>query len=280
MTRKTFTEVLAATRQAFIENLTLQSYYDFDSSLSWNEIFSGVSFEGALTYVFAFLVYVFRSDVADTADEITATIATEHEFSIPWYRDIALAFQLGDMLVHNETTYKHDYAAIDATKQIVKFAQVRRKLIAGVTTLQVFATKEGKAAMTVDELAAFNGYMTGKGAGGDHFQFISLAPDNLTLNMTVYYDPQILKSTGEKLSDGTKPVDLAIADYLNNIKYAGAFNRTKQTDAIQAADGVIDIVLGDVLLNGDLNPNREFESASGFYNAQTINVTYTAANAN
>jgi len=280
MIQKTFNEVLAATRQAFIDNMTLQSYYGYDSSLSWDEIFSKSSFEGALTYVFSFCVFVFQSDVYDKANEITATIATEHEFSIPWYRDVALAFQLGDELVYNETTYKHNYAVVDASKQIVKYSQVRRKLIAGVTTLQVFATKESKAALTTDELAAFNGYMTAKGAAGDHFQFISLAPDNLTMNMTVYYDPQILKSTGEKLSDGTKPVELAIAYYLNNIKYAGAFNRTKQTDAIQAATGVIDIVLGDVLLNGDLNVNREFESASGFYNAQTINVTYTAANAN
>ena len=280
MTRKTFTEVLAATRQAFIENLTLQSYYGFDASLAWNEIFSGVSFEGALTYVFSFLVYVFRSDVADTADEITATIATEHEFGVPWYTALSYAFQLGDVLVYNETTYKHDYASVDESKKIVKYTTIRRRQVSGVTKLQVFATKADKAAMTTDELAAYSGYITQKGAAGEHFQFISLAPDQLIIAMTVYYDPQILKSTGEKLSDGTKSVDVAVADYLNGIKYAGTFNRSKLTDKIQAADGIIDIVLGDVHLNGDLNNSREFESASGFYNAQTITTTYTATNAN
>jgi len=279
MARRTFTEILTATRQRFIENLTLQAYYGLDASLTWDEQFSKSSFEGALTYVSSYVVFLYESIVYDKADEVMATIATEHEFSVPWYADLALAFQLGDEVVYNDTTQKHDYAVVDETKKIVKYSQVRRRQISGVTKLQVFATKANKVALTVDELNAFTAYVTKKGAAGDHFQFISLAPDQLVLNMKVYYDPQILKSTGEKLSDGTKPVDLAVSDYLNSIKYAGAFNRTKQTDSIQSADGVIDVVLENVLLNGDLNTDREFESASGFFVAQTINVTYISTNA-
>lgn len=280
MTRKTFTEVLAATRQAFIENLTLQSYYGYDSSLTWDEIFSKSSFEGALTYVFSFCVWIFQNDIYDTADEITASIASEHEFSIPWYTGISKYFQLGDSLVYDESTYKYAYSVIDESKQIVKFTTIRERQIEGVTKLQVFATKAEKAAMTVDELAAFSGYITQRGAAGTHFQFISLAPDQLVLNMTVYYDPQILKANGEKLSDGTKTVDIAVNAYLDAILYGGKFNRTKQTDKIQVADGVNDVVLGDVYLNGDLNNSREFESASGFYVAQTITVTYIPNYAN
>ena len=96
------------------------------------------------------------------------------------------------------------------------------------------------------------------------------------MNLTVYYDPQVLKSTGEKLSDGTKPIEIAINSYLNTIQYGGLFNRTKQTDAVQLADGVIDVVLGEVLMNDDLKEDREFESPSGFFHAQTINVTFIA----
>ena len=280
MTARTFTEILQTTRAGFVENITLQSIYGLDVTKTFENQFSKVSPESILTYVFSYAIWIYESIISDKAAEITAQINTEHEFSIPWYTGISKAFQLGYSLSYNDLTYKHAYPVIDETKQIVKYTQVRRRIISGVTTLQVFAAKANKASMTVDELTAFSRYMTAKGAAGDHFQFISLAPDNLTLNITVFYDPQILKSTGEKLSDGTKPVNLAIADYLNGIKYTGAFNRSKQTDKIQAADGVIDVVLGDVLLNGDLNNNREFESASGFYVAQTINVTYTAANAN
>lgn len=277
MAARTFSDILLATRTGFIQNSTLQDAYGLDDSLTFDDQFSKTSVEAALTYVFSFCIWVYESIIFAKSDEILATINTEHEFSIPWYKSLAMAFQLGDSLIYNESTFKHDYANIDASKQIVKYATIRQRQIEGVTKLQVFATKTDKAAMTDDELAAFSGYIMQKGAAGTHFQFISLSPYNLVLNLTVYYDPQVLKSTGEKLSDGTKPVEIAIANYLNAIQYGGLFNRTKQTDAIQLADGIFDVVLGNVLMNGDLRDDREFESPSGFFHAETINVTYTAS---
>jgi len=280
MTARTFIELLTATRQAFIENLTLQAHYGLDAAKTWDEQFSKVSFEGALTYVFSYCIWIYESIVFAKADEITATISAKHEFSIPWYTAISKAFQLGDALVYNDATYRHDYPVFDESKQIVKFTTIRQRQITGVTKLQVFATKANKVALTVDELAAFSAYIALQGAAGTHFQFISLAPDQLVINLTVYYDPQILTAAGAKLSDGTKPVELAVNDYLNAIKYGGVFNRTKCTDKIQEAAGVNDVVMGDVRLNGDLSNGREFESASGFYNAQTITVTYVPNYAN
>ena len=277
MAARTFSEILLATRTGFVQNSTLQDAYALDATLSFDDQFGKTSVESALTYVFSFCIWIYESIIFSKSDEIVATINTEHEFSIPWYKALALAFQLGDSLVYNESTFKHDYATIDASKQIVKYATIRQRQIEGVTKLQVFATKANKAAMTVDELSAFSGYFTQKGAAGTHFQFISLAPDNLILNLTVFYDPQILKSNGEKLSDGTKPVDIAINNYLNGIQYGGMFNRTKETEEILASDGVIDAVLANVYMNDDLKTDREFESPSGFFNAQTINVTYTAS---
>ena len=244
MAARTFSDILLATRTGFVQNSTLQDAYGLDASLSFDDQFSKTSVESALTYVFSFCIWVYESIISDKSDEILSTINTEHEFSIPWYKSLALAFQLGDSLVYNESTFKHDYAIIDQTKQIVKYATIRQRQIEGVTKLQVFATKADKEAMTVDELAAFSGYIIQKGAAGTHFQFISLVPDTLVLNLTVYYDPQILKSTGEKLFDGTKPVEIAINNYLNTIQYGGLFNRTKQTDAVQLADGVVDIEIG------------------------------------
>jgi len=160
------------------------------------------------------------------------------------------------------------------TKQIIKFTTIRQRQVEGVTKLQVFATKANKTALTTDELAAFSAYITQTGAAGTHFEFISLNPDQLIINLTVYYDPQILSSTGVSLSDGTKPIEISINSYLNGIKYGGTFNRTRQTDAVQLASGVNDVVLGDISVNADLNNLQSFESASGFYTAQTINAIY------
>lgn len=273
MTR-TLNDILLAIRTDFVANIKLQSIYGLDTTLTFEDQFSRVSFESVLTYIVASAIYLYESIVSAKSDEIESQIASKYPFSIPWYSDIALAFQLGDSLLFDETTYKFNYPAIDSTKQIIKFTTIRQRQVEGVTKLQVFATKANKTALTSDELAAFSSYMTQVGAAGTHFQFISLNPDQLVINLTVYFNPQVLNSTGVSLSDGSKSVDLAIANYLNGIKYGGAFNRTKQTDAIQLAAGVNDIVLGDVKVNGDLNPAQFFESESGFYNAQSINATY------
>jgi hypothetical protein len=47
-------------------------------------------------------------------------------------------------------------------------------------------------------------------------------------------------------------------------------------DAVQAATGVIDVVLGDVELNDVVTNTQTFESESGFYAAEVIVVVYGA----
>lgn len=275
MTARTLTEILTTIRQAWIDNATLAALYDLEISKTWDEQFSKVSLESLLTYIMAYATFIYENIVYDLSASLEALIEAKHEFSIPWYTAVARAFQLGDELVLNATTYAWEYPTIDETKQIVKFTTIRQRQIEGVTKLQIYATKEGKAAMTADELAAFRGYMTDRGAAGTHFQFISLDPDRLKIYMTVYYDPQLLSSIGQSLSTGEFVVNNAIVDFLSNIRYGGVYNRTRQIDAVQAVSGVRDVELGDVFLNEDLMSAREFESASGFYQADLISITYT-----
>ena len=271
---RTLSNILLAVRTDFVENITMQSIYGFDTSLTFEKQFSIVSFESVLTYIIATAIYLYESIVSAKVDEIESQIASKYPFSIPWYSDMALTFQIGDSLLFDETIYKFTYPVIDLTKQIIKFTTIRQRQVEGVTKLQVFATKANKTALTTDELAAFSAYITQTGAAGTHFEFISLNPDQLIINLTVYYDPQILSSTGVSLSDGTKPIEISINSYLNGIKYGGTFNRTRQADAVQLASGVNDVVLGDISVNADLNNLQSFESASGFYTAQTINAIY------
>ncbi|MFZ4707897.1 MAG: hypothetical protein ACOYMF_17990, partial [Bacteroidales bacterium] len=47
---------------------------------------------------------------------------------------------------------------------------------------------------------------------------------------------------GELIVGGSKPVDLAVAAYLQNIPYgSGVMNKTQIIDAIQQAEGVVDV---------------------------------------
>lgn len=272
---RTLDEIKQAIRADFVSNFTLQEAYGLDSSKTFDEQFSKVSLEAIWTFIVASAIYLLEMIVDQKTTELESQIAAEYPFSIPWYFATAKKFQLGDELVFDELTYQFGYALADETKQIVKNVAVRQREISGVTKLQVFATKDAKVALTAGELAAFQSYIKQIGAAGTHFDFISLVPDNLTINLTVNYNPQIMSYAGDRLSGEGKPVDEAINTYLDTIKYGGSFSRTKLVDAVQAADGVFDVVLGDVLINDDLANTQNFESPSGFFKATVVTVNYT-----
>jgi hypothetical protein len=271
---RTLDEIKQAIRADFVANITLQEAYGLDPAKTFDEQFSKVSLEAVFTFIVASAIYLFELIVDQKKAEVENMVAVEMPFSIPWYYAKSLAFQLGDLVTFDETTYKFAYPVIDETKRIVKYAAIRQREVSGVTRLQVFASKANKAALTANELNAFKAYIKGIGAAGTHFDFVSLAPDQLTINLTVYYNPQLIGGDGTSTSGGNKPVNDAIDSYLGAIKYGGAFNRTKLIDVVQAASGVYDAVLGDVRMNGDLVNTQSFESPSGFYVAATVTAIY------
>lgn len=275
---RTHTEILDSIRADFVANVTLQEAYGLDPELLFLEQFSKTSIEAIWTYIVASAIYLHELIIDKKQTEIETTIANKQSFSIPFYQANCLKFQYGDALVFNETTYRFEYEAEDETKQIVKYASVRTLIIEGVSKLEVFVTKAGKVALSVNELAAFEAYFIATGAPGTHFKFVSLAPNQLEINLTVIYDPQLLGTTGQLLSDSSQPVNEAVDTYLNSIKYSGKFNRTKLIDQVQLASGVFDVVMGDVRMDEELSNSQLFSSPSGFFEAETINVTYTPGN--
>lgn len=271
-------EILQEIKANFLGSLTMRSFYGLDATKTFDEQFSPVSLEAQYVEISGALTNDFETFVDVRTSEIEAKIAAEYPFSVSWYFSRALAFQFGDTLEYNPDTFGFSYAIIDASKQIIKHVAIRQVTNDdNVTVLRVYAAKEGKKALNPDELNAFSEYLFQIGAAGTHFEYITRDPDKLTINLRIYYNPQVLNGAGEKLSGGNKPVIEAVNDYLNNIRYAGIFNRTHIVDAIQKADGVSDVVLDDVLLNNVTNNSQSFQSPSGFYVAETINATYTPA---
>ncbi|MDR1370948.1 MAG: hypothetical protein LBJ72_12625 [Dysgonamonadaceae bacterium] len=268
-------DIRKAIRANFIENFVMRELYGLNPDKIFDEQFSPVSIEAQYADIVANAIYNHEYLVNERANEIELQIAAEYPFSIAWYYAKSLSFQLGDALTFDEKTYKFSYPTINPAKQIIKYVAVRQLIIDNLTKLRVYVTKSNKQALNASELLAFKSFISQIGAAGTHFEFVSQVPNNLELNYTVSYDPQILNYSGERLSGGGKPVDEAAISYLNNIKYGGSFNRTRNVDAIQLADGIVDVVLGDVYMNDDLNNMQSFESPSGFFNAQTINVIYT-----
>lgn len=233
--------------QQFMADSTIIERYGFEAGAAFDDTFSAVSLESIWFSIVAAAIYVLETLFDAFKEDVDAKIAQAVVASIPWYHKISLEFQYGDELVFDEKTQGFVYPEIDSTKQIVKFAACRD--LGGM--VYVLASKDNgsgsPAALSADELSAFASYLRERKPAGVLLQAASFAPDQVQVVMTVQYNPQVIGPDGRLIAQpGVYPVEDAINAYLNGIVYGGALNKTKLVDAVQAAPGVIDVVLGSV----------------------------------
>lgn len=244
---RTIRQIKGAMTEQFMSDSTIIERYGFEAGSTFDSVFSAVSLESIWFSIVAAAIYVLETFFDAFKEDVDAKIAEAVVASIPWYHKISLEFQYGDSLVFDEKTQGFVYPVIDESKQIVKFAACRD--LGG--QVYVLASKDNgsgsPAALSSDELSAFDAYLRQRKPAGVLLQTASFSPDQVRVNVTVQYNPQILLPDGQLIADpGVYPVEDAINNYLHGIVYGGSLNKTKLVDAIQGAAGVVDVVLGEV----------------------------------
>lgn len=266
-------EIKNEIRSNFISNEVLQDLYGIDPSRSFEDQFSVVSLEAIITYIVAVSIWTFEYVMSRHKKEIESSIASKSMFSIPWYHQMALSFQLGDYLVLDEDTLMWKYPKINDSRRIIKYAAVRTTTLEGISKLQFFVSKDGKKPLSSSEIKAFETYIGEVGAAGTHFEVISRDPTPLSFDIMIVRDPMILDYDGRSLVNGIHVVKSAIINYLDGIKYGGTYNRTKMIDALQEVEGIRDVVLSVVRANGQVIYGQNFESVSGHFNFDDARTT-------
>jgi len=235
-------EIKKTMTDAFMADATIREKYGLSVNDTFSGKFSSVSIESILFFIVAacchVLEMIFDQHKRDVEDKIALAVVA----SVPWYYKMALAFQYGDSLVLNERTQQYEYASVDESKQVVKYAAVRDK----GTSVQILVSGDqggSPVALSNDVLTVFKQYMNRVKVAGVILNITSKESDNVTVTATITIDPLVLNENGELLSDGSKPVEEAITSYLKHIIYGGTFNKTKLVDVIQAVEGVVDVEL-------------------------------------
>lgn len=277
---RTVTEIQEAIQATFIASPTLIDAYGLDTTKSFSEQFSKVSLEAIWIYIIAYALHLHEQVIDLLKKEVEQTLESNALCSIPWYHAQARNFQLGDDLLLDEKTYRYGYASVDESKQIIKYAAIRQIQEEEVTKLKVYVSKADKVPLSDIEIKAFTRYLNQIGAAGVHYTIVSLAATALSFKLNVNYNPLVLDPSGTRISGGGKPVDEAIAGYLNSILYGGIFNRTKLIDSIQRAEGVTDVVLTEVKAEDEVSSKQNIESPGGAftYNNTYSQISYSASN--
>ena len=216
-------EIKKTMTDAFLANETLREKYGLRSNSTWSESFSPVSLENIIIYIIASAFYVleriFDQYLIDVEQKVDGAVVA----SVPWYHKVALAYQKGYDLILNEATQRYEYARIDESKQIVKYAAVRDR----GTSVQILVSGDNNGnpvALSNDDLTPFKYYMNRVKVAGVILKITSKDSTRISVSATIYVDPLVINSKGEYLS--------------------GIFNKTKLVDAIQAVNGVVDVELG------------------------------------
>lgn len=241
---RTIAEIKKTMTDAFLADADIRELYGIESGATWAESFSTVSVENILLYVVAACCHVVETLTEQWMKEVEDQMASAVVASVPWYYKMARAFQYGDALVFLDDTQGYGYAKADEKKRVVKYAAVRDR----GTSVEILVSGEedGSPVPLADGvLSSFKQYMNRVKVAGIVLNIRSQAADRMTIAAKVWVDPLVIDSGGTLISDGTRPVDTAIADYLKNIVYGGTFNKTKLVDAIQAVEGVEDVELGE-----------------------------------
>ena len=256
---RSINEIKKTMTDAFMADADIREKYGLPADATFDESFSSVSLENILFYIVAAFCHVLEVFFDMHKSEVDAKISRAVVASVPWYHKLALQFQYGDSLVFDDTTQQFVYAAQDSKKQVVKYVAVRDR----GTSIQMLVAGEKDSRpepLSDDVLTAFKNYMNRVKIAGVVLAIRSLPSDTVSIAATIYVDPLSIDRNGTRISDGSKPVETAIENYLKSILYGGTFNKTKLVDAIQGVEGVTDVELFSCSYSTD---GKSFKVISG-----------------
>lgn len=256
---RSINEIKKTMTDAFMADADIREKYGLPADATFDESFSSVSLENILFYIVAACCHVLEVFFDTHKSEVDTKISRAVVASVPWYHKLALQFQYGDSLVFDDTTQQFVYAAQDTKKQVVKYVAVRDR----GTSIQMLVAGEKDSRpepLSDDVLTAFKNYMNRVKIAGVVLAIRSLPSDTVSISATIYVDPLSIDRNGTRISDGSKPVETAIENYLKSILYGGTFNKTKLVDAIQGVEGVTDVELFSCSYSTD---GKSFKVISG-----------------
>lgn len=269
---------IAAEKAAMSELNSLQPAIDSSQTLL-NDLTSTskVAVWRLFAFVMAVAIWVHEKLWDAFKSEVDAIVAAAIPGTTRWYRNMCLLFQYRDMM--NYQDYKFQYDPVDPDKRIIARASAIEQ--GGDVLLKVAKEEAGvPVKLEADELAAFKSYISKIKFAGTWCNVVSADPDLFNVSIQVHYDASLLNAAGELLNQpGTKPVEDAINTYLASLPWDGVYLNNALIDAVQAATGVLDVVLVNAAAKANAATSfntisRTYRTVAGYMIANELNITY------
>lgn len=203
-------------------------------------------------------------------DVQTAEVELRAQNTIPgtlrWYVDAAKAWQPGDQLTYDTVLKRYVYQVVNPSNNLVQYAAA----VESNNQVIVKVAKDSSGAavqLTTAERNQLAAYFNLVKYAGTNLLVKSEAPDLVQTALTVFYDPLVLGSNGESLSQsGVFPVEDAINNYLRDLgttNFNGVLRFVDFVDKIQVAAGIINVTVQTLQGKYGLLPYTNILTATG-----------------
>lgn len=279
-------DIHAEIGNSYISQTDIKTAYnlsDEDVSKGYLNLFSKVSISRLLFYAVAYCIYVFERILDVFKAETQTTVDAAFVSNQPWWHAKALEFQRGYNLLLNRQTFVYYYNTYDASSLIIKRIAVREIMTAQqVCKVQLLVATEGENGIEplspVDK-SLLEIYANTIKPSGVLVEVITGNSDVVDFDLTVNFNPLIMNTAGELIIDSSKPVEIAINDFignLNNENFGGKLNLTHLIDAIQDVPGVVDPKITEFKINGNTQAENwgTYASENGWFSVGNLTITY------
>lgn len=198
-------------------------------------------------WIFAYGLHIIDTLFDFHKKEITDIMNQKIPGTIQWLRSEVMKFQYGYNLTW--INGKYQYPIEDNNAKIIKYCSV----IQAGNQVRIKVAKEvngNPAPLNTDEYNALSNYIELIKFAGTNSILTSTSPDKLKLYMLIKYNPLLLDNQGKLLSNPSiKPVENAINNYIKNLTFDGKLVVNSMIDAIQSAEGVVDVKITSIEAN-------------------------------
>lgn len=259
-----------------------------DPRLSTLNSSSKVSIWRLMAYVIAVCVWSLEKLFELHSNEVSTALAEKKPHRLKWYRNKTLDFQYGHDLIKDTDQYDNKGITDEdiQSSKIIKYSAVIEAEKESLLVIKV-ATEIGGKLGPIPKVQrdSFAAYINEIKDAGVKVNIINYLPDRLFLTIDIYYNPLMINESGYNIIHGSKPVELAIQQYMKELPFNGELVLVHLVDKLQQVPGVVIPNLKHAetsWVNGNTSPYGEITSIdvkkipeSGYFEITDFNaITY------
>lgn len=232
---RSISEIKGEIADEFMSNEAVATVYGFEVGSSFERVFSALSVESVLMYVFAVCAWSVERLMAEHKMEVESRLKNTKAHRPKWYRDKVLAFMVGKALQGDSDEYDIEGMSEEEIEalRVVKHAVAVENSEESILIIKVAGEREGKRQPLSDEEAEqLRAYISEIKDAGVRVSLVNQEADVFNCEVDVYYDAMLEADTvkGDCQS--------RIKDYIENLPFNGEYTNMALVDSLQGVDGV------------------------------------------